>query len=45
MSQVKEVNGLKGSGSQGGRVDMNGLRKLGDQLKGQAGRGRHCTGL
>ena len=35
MSQVKEVNGLKVLAARVAGVDMNGMRNLGDQLKGQ----------
>jgi len=39
MNQVKEVKGVKYLGIKVNDVDMNGLRNLGDQLKGKLGEG------
>ena len=39
MSQVTEINGVKFLGIKVEGVDMNGLRNLGDKLKGQLGEG------
>lgn len=39
MDQVKEVNGVKLLATSVEDVDMNGLRELGDQLKGKLGEG------
>lgn len=39
MDQVKEVNGVKLLATKVSGVDMNGLRDLGDQLKGKIGEG------
>jgi alanyl-tRNA synthetase len=39
MDQVKEINGVKLLATKVSGVDMNGLRDLGDQLKGKIGEG------
>ena len=39
MSQVQDVNGVKLLATKVENVDMNGLRDLGDQLKGKLGEG------
>ncbi len=39
MDQVREVNGVKVLAAKVNDVDMNGMRELGDQLKGKLGEG------